>query len=91
MMKIVLIAVGLIAGLGFAVAQEQVPGNKSEAATPAPSAQQNAPPDKVAPDQLNSTKAPPDTKAERDAPTLQMDSPPEKTSPGGQEKSRLPQ
>jgi hypothetical protein len=91
MMKTVLIAVGLIAGLGFAVAQDQVPGNKSEAATPAPSAQQNAPPDKVAPDdRLNSTKAPPDAKAERDAPTLKMESTPQKTSPGGQEKSRPP-
>jgi hypothetical protein len=49
MTKMVLITAALIAGIGFAVAQGQVPGNKSEAATPAPPAQQNAPPDKVTP------------------------------------------
>ena len=35
MTKTLLIAAALIAGIGFAVAQDQVPGNKSEAATPA--------------------------------------------------------
>jgi hypothetical protein len=34
MTKMVLITAALIAGIGFAVAQGQVPGNKSEAATP---------------------------------------------------------
>jgi hypothetical protein len=90
MMKTVLIAAGVIAGLGFAAAQDQVPGNKSEAATPAPSVQQNAPPDRVAPGPLDSTKAPPDAKAESDTPTLKMDSATEtkllrsKEKPGGE-------
>jgi hypothetical protein len=82
MMKTVLIAVGLIAGVGFAVAQDQVPGNKSEAATPAPPAQQKAPPDKVAPGQLKSTSAPPDAKVESDKPALKMDSATETKLPG---------
>ena len=56
MTKILLIAAAmLIGGIGFAVAQDQVPpGNKSEAPTPAPPAQQNAPPDKMAPGRLTS-------------------------------------
>jgi len=75
MTKMVLITAALIAGIGFAVAQDQVPGNKSEAATPAPPAQQNAPPDKVTPGPLNSPNAvPPDAKAEASAPALKMDS-----------------
>jgi hypothetical protein len=74
MHKAVLIAVGLLAGMGLAVAQDQVPGNKSEAATPAPPAQQNAPPDKVGPGPLSSPDAvPPDTKAETKEPALKMD------------------
>jgi hypothetical protein len=83
MTKTVLIAAALIAGIGFAVAQDQVPSNKSEAATPAPPAQQNAPPDKVAPGPLNSPNAvPPDAKAEAKAPALKMDSGAEKKLPG---------
>jgi hypothetical protein len=83
MTKTVLIAAALIAGIGFAVAQDQVPGNKSEAATPAPPAQQNAPPDKVAPGPLNSPNdVPPDAKAEAKTPALKMDSGAEKKLPG---------
>ncbi len=83
MTNTMLIAAALIAGMGFAVAQDQVPGNKSEAATPAPPAQQNAPPDKVGPGPLNSPDAvPPDAKAEGKAPALKMDSGTEKTTPG---------
>jgi hypothetical protein len=85
MMKTVLVAAVLIGGLGLAAAQVPVPGNKNEAASPAPPAQQNAPPDKVAPAQDNPAKAPPDTKAERDAPALKMDSPAEKRLPGYKE------
>jgi hypothetical protein len=60
MTKIMVIAAVLIGGLGLAVAQNQVPpGNKSEAATPAPPAQQNAPPDKVSPGRLTSPNAVP--------------------------------
>jgi hypothetical protein len=86
-----LAATALIAGLGFAVAQDQVPGNKSEAAAPAPSAQQNAPPDKVAPpDRGSSPSAPPDTKAESKTPALKMDSAPDKKTPGSTGTSRPP-
>jgi hypothetical protein len=82
MTKMVLITAALIAGIGSAVAQDQVPGNKSEAATPAPPAQQNAPPDKVTPGPLNSPNAvPPDAKAEASAPALKMDSGAEKKLP----------
>jgi hypothetical protein len=50
MTKIMVIAAVLLGRVGLAVAQDHVPsGNKSEAATPAPPAQQNASPDKVAP------------------------------------------
>jgi hypothetical protein len=86
MMKTVLIAAGLIAGLGFAVAQDPVPSNKSEAAAPAPSVQQNAPPDKVAPGISNSTNAPPDAKAESDTPALKIDSATETKLPGSKQK-----
>jgi|ERR1700676_1973812 hypothetical protein len=75
MTRTLLIAVVLIAGIGLAVAQQQVPGNKSEAASPAPPTQQNAPPDKLAPGSLNSPNAlTPDDKAEGKAPALKMDS-----------------
>jgi hypothetical protein len=76
MTKFLVIAALLISGLGLAVAQDQVPpSNKSEAATPAPPAQQNAPPDKVAPGRLPSPNAvPPDDKAEGNSPALKMDS-----------------
>ena len=85
MTKMVLITAALIAGIGFAVAQDQVPGNKSEAATPAPPAQQNAPPDKVTPGPLNSPNAvPPDAKAEANAPALKMDSGAEKKLPASE-------
>ena len=80
-----LIAAALIAGIGFAVAQDQGPGNKSEAATPAPPAQQHAPPDKVAPGPLNSPNAvTPDAKAEANAPALKMDSGAEKKLPASE-------
>jgi hypothetical protein len=84
MTKILLIAGAmLIGGIGFTVAQDQVPlGNKSEAPTPAPPAQQNAPPDKTAPGRLSSPNAiPPDDKAEGNSPALKMDSAGEKKSP----------
>ena len=82
MTKMVLITAALIAGIGFAVAQDQVPGNKSEAAAPAPPAQQNAPPDKMGPGRLNSPNAvPPDAKAEGNAPALKMDSAAKKKLP----------
>jgi hypothetical protein len=85
MTKTLLIAAALIAGIGFAVAQDQVPGNKSEAATPAPPAQQNAPPDKVTPGPLNSSNAvTPDAKAEANAPALKMDSGAEKKLPASE-------
>ena len=85
MTKMVLITAALIAGIGFAVAQDQVPGNKSEAATPAPPAQQNAPPDKVTPGPLNSPNAvPPDAKAEA-SPALKMDSGAEKKLPASED------
>jgi hypothetical protein len=86
MTKTVLIATALIAGIGFAVAQDQVPSNKSEAATPAPPAQQNAPPEKVSPGPLNSPNAvPPDAKAEGNAPALKMDSGAEKKLPASED------
>ncbi len=95
MMKTLLIAAALVAGTGFAVAQDQVPSNKSEAATPAPPAQQNVPPDKVAPGPLNSPNAvPPDAKAEGNAPALKMDTGAEKklpaseNTPSGQDTTR---
>lgn len=85
MTKILLIAAVLIGCIGFAVAQDQVPpGNKSEAPTPAPSAQQKAPPDKVAPGRSTSPNADavrPDEKAEGNAPALKMDSDADKRSP----------
>src|ERR1035437_4115668 len=65
MTKMVLITAALIAGIGFAVAQDQVPGNKSEAATPAPPGPPKAP----------------DAKAEASAPALKMDSGAEKKLP----------
>jgi hypothetical protein len=77
------IAAVLIGGLGLAVAQDQVPsGNKSEAATPAPPAQQNAPPEKVAPARSPSPNAAsPDDKAEGNSPALKIDSDADKKSP----------
>ena len=73
--KTLLIATALIAGIGIVAAQDQVPGNKSEAAAPAPPAQQNAPPDKITPGPLNSPNAvPPDAKAEANAPAPKMGS-----------------
>ena len=82
MIKKLLTAAALIAGIGFAVAQDQVPANKNEAATPAPPEQQNAPPDKVAPGPLNSPNAaPPDAKAEANAPALKLDSGADKKMP----------
>jgi hypothetical protein len=82
MTKIMVMAAVLIGGLGLVVAQDQVaPGNKSEAATPAPPTQQKAPPDKVAPGRLTSPNAvPPDDKAEGSSPALKMDGT-EKKSP----------
>ena len=75
MKRALLTAAALIASMGIAVAQDQVPANKNEAATPAPAAQQNAPPDKIAPGPLNSPNAvPPDAKAEANAPELKLDS-----------------
>jgi hypothetical protein len=89
--RILVIAAMLIGTLGFAGAQDHVPpDNKSEAPTPAPPAQQSAPPDKVAPGRLTSPNAvPPDDKAEGNSPALKMDSGAEKKTtakgePGGQ-------
>ena len=74
MKRTLLTAAALIAGIGIAVAQDQVPSNKTEAATPAPPVLQNAPPEKVAPAQLNSPNpALPDAKAEANAPALKME------------------
>ena len=83
MMKIMVTAAVLIGSPGLAVAQDQVPpGNKSEAPTPAPPIQQNAPPDKMAPGRLTSPNTvPPDDKAESNSPALKMDSAGEKKSP----------
>jgi hypothetical protein len=83
MTKILMIGAVLIGSIGFAVAQDLVPpGNKSEAPTPAPSAQQNAPPDKLVPGRLTSPNAvPPDDKAESNSPTLKMNSDTDKRSP----------
>ena len=82
MTKTSLIAVALIASSGLVVAQDQVPGNKREAPAPAPTAQQNAPPDRVAPGPLNSPNAvSPDAKAEASAPALKMDTGADKKSP----------
>jgi hypothetical protein len=83
MTKFLVTAAVLIGGFGLAVAQDQVPpGNKSEAATPAPPAQQNAPPDKVVPGRLPSPNAmPPDDKAEGNSPALKMDSGADKKFP----------
>jgi hypothetical protein len=87
----VIAAAMLIGGMGSAVAQDQVaPGNKNEAPTPAPPAQQNAPPDKVAPGRLTSPNAvPPDDKAEGNSPALKLESageklPAAKGEPGSQ-------
>ena len=81
MTKILLIAAAML--IGGTVAQDRVPpGNKSEAPTPAPPAQQNAPPDKLAPGRLPSPNAvAPDDKAEGNLPALKMDSAGEKKSP----------
>ena len=82
MTKTLLIATTLIAGIGYALAQDQLPGSKSEAASPAPPALQNAPPDKIGRGPLNSPNAvPPDAKAEGNAPPLKMDSAAEKKLP----------
>jgi hypothetical protein len=79
MTKILLIATAML--IGGTVAQDP-PGNKSEAPTPAPPAQQNAPPDKLAPGRLPSPNAvAPDDKAEGNSPALKMDSAGEKKSP----------
>ena len=97
MTKALLTTAALIAGIGFAVAQDQVPANKNEPASPAPPAQQNAPPDKIAPGPLNSPNAaPPDAKAEANAPALKMESGAEKKMPSvegatpGQDPKRHP-
>jgi hypothetical protein len=83
MTKILVIVSVLIGSIGFALAQDQVPpGNKSEAPTAAPPAQQNAPPDKVAPGRSASPNAvPPDDKAEVNSPALKLDSDADKKSP----------
>ncbi len=82
MTKFLVIAAILIGGVGLAVAQDQVPpGNKSEAAAPAPPAQQSAPPDKVAPGRPSPNAVPPDDKAESNSPALKMDSGADKKSP----------
>lgn len=82
MTKILVMAAVLIGNVGFALAQNQLsPGNKSEAPTPAPPAQQNAPPEKAAPGRLispNSVR--PDDKAEDNSPALKMDSDADKKS-----------
>ena len=86
MKNTLLIIAALVAGTGIALAQEQVPGNKSEGAAPAPPAQQNAPPDKLMPGPSNSPNAvPPDAKAEVNSPALKLESAPEKklTAPEG--------
>jgi hypothetical protein len=81
-MKTLLIATALAAGVGFAVAQNPAPDNKSEAAAPAPPSQRNAPPDKVAPGPANSPNAvPPDAKVESHVPALKMDSDAGKKAP----------
>jgi hypothetical protein len=96
MTRTLLLAVVLLAGVGFAVAQDKVPGNKSEAASPAPSLQQKAPPDKVAPGSLISPNAlTPDDKAEGKTPPLKMDSAtdtklPSEGTTSGQETARPP-
>ena len=90
MPKAVLSAAALLAGMGLAVAQDRVPGNKSEAATPAPPAQQSAPPDKVGPGPLNSPDAvPPDTKAENNEPALKMDTGKENKKPPSDDPSTV--
>jgi len=83
MRKMWVIVAVLIMGIGFAVAQDQAPpGNRTEAPTPAPPAQQNAPPDKVAPGRLASPNAAaPDDKAEAKSPALKMEFGAEKNSP----------
>ena len=74
-MKTLLIAAALVIGVGFAVAQNQAPDNKNEAAAPAPPSQQNAPPDKIAPGPVKSPNdISPDAKVESKAPALKMDS-----------------
>jgi hypothetical protein len=86
MKSTLLITAALVAGTGIALAQDQVPGNKSEGAAPAPPAQQNAPPDKIMLGPSNSPNAvPPDVKAEVNSPALKMESGPEKklTAPEG--------
>lgn len=85
MTKTLPIAVVFFASIGLAMAQDRAPGNKNEAPTPAPPAQQNAPPDKVAPGAINSPNAePPDAKAEATTPTLKMDSGADKKLPASQ-------
>lgn len=83
MTKILMIGAVLIGSIGFVVAQDLVPpGNKSEAPTPAPPAQQSAPPDKLVPGRLTSPNAvPPDDKAESNSPALKMDSDTDNRSP----------
>jgi hypothetical protein len=83
MRKILVIAAVLIGSVGFALAQDRVlPGDNSEAPSPAPPEQQNAPPDKVAPGRSASRNAvPPDDKAEVNSPALKLDSGTDKKSP----------
>ena len=84
MTKTLAIVVALIASIGLVVAQDQVPDNKRETPTPAPPAQQNAPPEKVAPGPLNPPNAvSPDAKAESKAPALKMDSASDKKPAAG--------
>ena len=80
MTKVLLIALLLIAGFEVVAAQDQAPDNKSEAATPAPPALQNAPPDKVGTG-VSSDTARPDTKAEATSPELKMDTGADKKLP----------
>jgi hypothetical protein len=87
MTKTALITVALIAGIGLAVAQDRVPGTKSEAPTPAPPAQRSAIPDKVAPGPLKSPNpTAPDARADGTSPVLKMDTGADKSSTRDQER-----
>jgi hypothetical protein len=89
MTKTLLMVATLIASVGFVVGQNHVPGKQNEAPSPAPPAQQNAPPDKIAPGPFSSPNAVhPDDEAERNAPALRMGSPAQEKLPATQGETR---
>jgi hypothetical protein len=85
-MKLLLALLVMVISIGSGTAQNQLPDNKSEAATSAPPAQSNAPPEKISPSPLDtSPNDKPDAKAEARSPELKLDPGTPPSSPGGQD------